>query len=123
MAEEKTEAKKEVRHHQEKVGIGREGAGHADALLLAARELVRIFAAIGLGIEAKQFEQLGDSVTHTRRSPIQQPRHRGDVVVDRPMREKTDRLDRVANAAPQRLSRDLCHVLAPDPDHPGIDRD
>src|SRR5713101_7193584 len=109
--------------HQEELGIGRECPRHADPLLLAARELVRILAAVGRGIEAKQFEQLGDAVAHPHLWPFQEPRHGGDVVLDRPMRKEPDRLDGVADPAPQRFGGDLHHVLAADPDRSGIDRD
>ena len=46
--------------HQQELGIGGERAGDADALLLAARQLVRVLAAIGGGIEPQQFEQFVD---------------------------------------------------------------
>ena len=108
--------------HQQTVGIGGERAGDADALLLAARELVRVFAAIGPRVEAKQLQQLGDPVAHPRPRPVEQPRHGGDVVLDRPMREQADRLDRIADAAAQRLGRRPRDVLAADPDRPGIER-
>ena len=42
--------------HQQEFGIGGEGAGDADALLFAAGQPVREFAAIDRRIETKQFE-------------------------------------------------------------------
>ena len=102
--------------HQQQLGIGGERAGDADPLLLAARQLMRVFAAIDHRVEAEQFEQLADPVAHLRPRPFQQPRHGGDVVLDRPMRKQTDRLDGIADPPAQRFGRNAGHVLAADPD-------
>ena len=40
-------------------GSAGQRAGDPDPLLLAARQLVRVFAAIGLGVETQQLQQLG----------------------------------------------------------------
>ena len=48
--------------HQQQIGVGRQRPRHADALLLAAGKLVRVFAAIGLGVEAQQAQQFVDPV-------------------------------------------------------------
>src|SRR6516164_6743224 len=109
--------------HQQHLGIGRECPRDADALLFATRQLVRVFAAIGLGIEAKQFEQFGDPLAYLCPPPFKEPRHRGDIVLDGPMWKEADRLDRVADPAPQCLGGDPRHVLAADSDRSGINRD
>src|SRR6516162_7822024 len=106
--------------HQQQFGICRQRACDTDALLLAARKLVRVLAAIGRRVEAKQLEQLANPVADPRPAPFQQPRHGGDVVLDRPVRKQPDRLDRVADAAPQLLGGRLGHVLAADPDRSRI---
>src|SRR6516162_7546693 len=109
--------------HQQQFGVGGERTSDADALLLAARKLVRILVAIGRRVEAKQLEQLADSVADPCFRPFQEPRHGRDVVLDRPMRKQPDRLDGIADAAPQRLDRNQCYVLAADPDRSRIGGD
>ena len=87
------------------VGVGGERAGDADALLLAARQLVRIFAAIGRRGRGAAASTARPPAPRTRsRGQPQQPRHGGDVVRDPPMRKQPDRLDRhsrCAGAAPR----------------------
>ena len=56
--------------HQQQFGVGGERAGDADPLLLAARKLVRVLAAIGLRVEAKQLQQFGDPVADPRLAAI-----------------------------------------------------
>ena len=51
----------------------------------------------------------------SRLSQPEQPRHRGDVVGDRPVREQADLLDHVADAAPQRRPDRRQHVAAARP--------
>ena len=106
--------------HQQEVGVGGERAGDPDALLLAAGQLVRVFAAIGLGVEAEQLPAARRPGRATRVArPAQQARHGRDVVLDPPMRKQPDRLDRVADAPPQRLGRQRRDILAADPDRAG----
>ena len=68
--------------------------------LLAAGELVRVLAAIGLGVEAQQLQQFRNPVLDPLARPSQQARYGRDVVLDPPMREQPDRLDRVADPSP-----------------------
>ena len=109
--------------HQQQLGVGGERASDADALLLAARELMRIFAAIGFGVEPKHLEQLDDPVAHPRRGPFQEARDGGDIVRHRPMRKEPNGLDGIADPAAQRFGRQVPDLLAADPDRARIDRD
>jgi hypothetical protein len=106
--------------HQQQLGVGGERAGDPDALLLTSRKLVRVFPAIGVRLETKQLEQLGDPVAPARPRPFEQTRDGRDVVLDRPMRKETDRLDRVSDPAAQRLGRHGCDVRSGDSDVSGI---
>ena len=74
-------AERLVHEHQRRVG--REGAGHADALALAAGELRGIAVAHLGGIEADELEQLVDA----RADPLARPSRaaRGTVAMLSPM--------------------------------------
>src|SRR5947199_2318788 len=82
---------------------------------------MRVFAAIAFRIEPQQFQQLRDPVADAPARPIQQPRHGRDVVLDRPVRKQPDRLDRVADAPPQRLFRHVADVLAGNTDRAAVE--
>ena len=87
--------------HQNNVRAGRQGARHADALALAAGELVRKARAIA-EIEAHQLQQLVDARGLALLVPAEQPRRDGDVLRHRHVREQADLLEHVADAPPQR---------------------
>ena len=59
--------------HQHHRRVGRQRAGDADPLLLAARELGGV-AVAELGVEADQLEQLGDACCGARLVPAEQAR-------------------------------------------------
>ena len=88
-----------VHEHQRR--IGRQGAGHAHPLPLAAGQLAGIARAGLRRVEAHQLEQL----VHARRDallrPAQQVRDGGDVVGRGEVGEEADLLDRVADLAAQ----------------------
>ena len=102
--------------HQHHRRVRRQGPGHADALLLASRELCGVAVRHRL-VEAHPGEQLGGLLAGLLLvDPVEQG-HRRDVVDDGAVREEAGRLDDVADAAPQQrrvLGRD---VLAVDRDH------
>ncbi len=84
--------------HQQHRRVGGQGPGHADALLLAARERRRVPAqhATGRGRPARS-----SSSTRARVRFLSQPSrvgHGGDVVADGAVREQPDLLDHVADA-------------------------
>ena len=70
-----------------------------------------------LGVEPDQLEQLARPARRSRSLvPAEQPRHGGDVVGDRPVREEADLLDHVADLAPQLGRRALAHRAVADED-------
>ena len=88
-----------VHEHQRRVGG--QGAGHADALALAAGEL-RGVAVARLGrVEPDELDELVDAGADALAGPAQHARHGGDVLGDRLVREEADLLDRVADLAAQ----------------------
>jgi len=98
--------------HQEKLRIGRERPRHADALLLPAGQLMRIFASIFLDVEPQQGQQLAHASADPVLGPREQPRHGRDVVFDRPMGEQSERLHDVADPPPQHLGPLLPDIAA-----------
>ena len=87
--------------HQHQRRVGRERAGHADALALAAGELRRVAVA---HVAAAGRSRSSSSSTRARDAPLvpaEQARDGRDVVADRPVREQADLLDHVADLAPQ----------------------
>src|SRR4029077_20230260 len=87
------------------------------ALLLATRELVREFCPEFARIQPKQMQKLVDARLNPRLRPMQKSRHRRDIIGHVPMGKKPDRLDHIADAAPQRLGLDGGDVLSVDPDY------
>ena len=85
--------------HQQHRRIGAEGSSDADALLLAARQLVWVAIAIRVGVEPDQREQLGDPVGLTLLRPAEQTRDHCDVRADGEVGEESDLLNHVADAA------------------------
>ena len=86
--------------HQQHGRVGRERAGHADPLLLAAGELVRV--ALGeRRVEPDGRQQLPGARPGLGPAPPVEHRHGGDVVLDRAVREQAGLLDDVADAASQ----------------------
>ena len=98
--------------HQQHRRVARQRPRHADPLLLAARQLVRITAAKRLRCEMQKLQELGDAVADPRARPAQQVRHRRDVLFDGPVREQADRLDRVSHAPAQRFRFEAPDLLA-----------
>ena len=91
-------AERLVHEHHRRVGGQR--ARHPDPLLLAARELVGVAVGVRLG-KADALEQLDARRAGLLAVPAEQPRHGGDVVDDRAVREEASVLDHVADAATQ----------------------
>src|SRR5437763_203172 len=83
---------------------------------------MRVFAAIGFRSEPEQLQQLCYPLANPLARPIEEARHRGDVVLDRPMRKQPGRLDRIADPPAQDLGRDLAHIRAIDADRAGVER-
>ena len=84
--------------HEQHRRVGGERPGDADALLLAAGELVRV-AAAGLGGEADGFEEFGRAGPCLAAAVAEQQRHGGDVVEHRTVREEARLLDDVPDGA------------------------
>jgi len=83
--------------HQEHRRVGGECPGDAYPLLLPSRELARITLRHSRG-QPQELEQLERAAAGPGRAPAQQPRHRGDVVGDGPMREEAGVLEHVPDA-------------------------
>ena len=99
-------------HHQR---VRRQGAGDADALLLAAGELRRV--ALGeVGVEPDQGQQLGAPRRGALLLPAEQLGHGGDVLGDRAVGEEADLLDHVADLAPQLRRVAVAHRVLADED-------
>ena len=96
------------------VGLCGQRPRHADALLLAARELVRKLAGELRRIELEQIEQLLDA---RRRSALRsQPSRRGTVAMfcgHRAVRKQAVALDGIADAAAQLVARGSPAVSSP----------
>ena len=93
----------------------RERARDADALALAARQLV----GKPLAIRRRRQARPASSSSSTRAAissarPAEQPRHHRDVVGDREVRKQPDLLDHVADRAAQRDRILAAHVAAVD---------
>ncbi len=80
-------------------GMVDERARHADALLLAARDLVR--EAVGLLRQAHQAEDLGDLAADAAPRLADDLEGVGDVVVDRLVGQQLEVLEHAADVAPQ----------------------
>ena len=106
--------------HEQDVGIGGKRAGEADALLLAAGELMRAAVAEGRRIELDQGHQFVDALVDALLRPAEQARHGGDVVADAPVRKQADRLDDVAETAAQRDRIERGDVVVVDADRTGV---
>ncbi len=103
--------------HQQHRRIGGEGAGHADALLLPAGELVRV--PLGQrGVESDPLHQLGGPGAGLLLGPAEQPGHGGDVVDDGAVLEETGVLDDVTHRPAQGADRLPADVLAVEEDGP-----
>ena len=103
--------------HQQQLRLGGERARDAHALLLSARQLVRVAPGVCRRFELEEIEQVFDSRVDATARPAEQRRHGGDVLRDGAMREKAVILDRVADAATQFVDGQLGRVPAVDP-HP-----
>ncbi len=78
-----------------------EGASYADALPLAAGELVRKALGKCIGIETDQDEQLAHAPLDAILRPLLESRQQSHVGRDREMRKESDLLNHVSHAAPQ----------------------
>ena len=87
--------------HQQHRRIGGECARHTDALLLSARELLRIALEKQRRIEVDRREQLAGALARFAEVPAQQFRHHTNVLFDRHVGEEPDLLDDVADRATQ----------------------
>ena len=87
--------------HQQHGRIGGQRAGHADALALAAGELLGVAVAVRRGVQADQVEKLGGARTGLAALPAEEMRDGRGVLQDRLVREKADLLDHIADTAPE----------------------
>jgi len=87
--------------HQENGRVGGEGASDADALTLAAGELVRAAIAVFCRFETDQGKELIDASGGAGGVPFFERRDERDVLSYREMREKACVLNYIADAATQ----------------------
>ena len=87
--------------HEDHGRIGRQPAGHADALLLSAGQLARVPVPVALGLQAHEVEEFVDAFGRALLVPLEQTRHQRDVVGHGHVREETAALDDVTDRAPE----------------------
>ena len=98
--------------HQQQSRLGGERARDADALLLAAGQLVRTALREGRRIELEKMEQLLDPRGDAAAVPAEQRRHGRDVLRHGAMREEAVVLDHVTDAPAQFVNGQQGGVLA-----------
>ena len=86
--------------HQQHFRVRRQRPRHADALLLAARELMRQTPR-QMRIQTEQRQQLVYPRADAGFRPAEQRRHGGDIFFHRPVGKQTDGLNGVAHAPAQ----------------------
>ncbi len=86
--------------HEQDGRVRRERPRHADTLLLAARQLVRVALRVAVRREADEIEELAHPALGALTVPAQQAGDDRDVLRDRPVREEAHVLDHVAHRAP-----------------------
>ncbi len=99
--------------HQHHPRVGGKGAGDADTLLLATRELGWI-ALAELGVEPDQGQQLLGALGGVVALPANQPRHGGDVLSDGAMGKEADLLNHIADLAAKLRRRAVANRAAAD---------
>ena len=108
--------------HQQHRRICRQGADHADALLLAAGHLARIAVEELMRIQRHHVHQLFGAGFAARFIPAQHARYDGNVLFDGHVREQANLLDHVANVAAQGDGVHPAGVFAVDQDRPAARR-
>ncbi len=97
--------------HQQDVRVSGQRAGDAHALLLSARQLRRIAAAIFSGGQAHHVHQLLHTLLHAAGLPAEDRGDRGDVLRHGPVRKEADVLNHVADAPAQIVDGQRLHIL------------
>ncbi|MNS26878.1 hypothetical protein D3C72_588140 [compost metagenome] len=87
--------------HQQYRRIRRQGANHADTLLLAAGHFARIAVEEFMRVHRHHIHQLFSTRFAARLIPAQHARYHGDVLFDGHVREQTNLLDHVTDIAAQ----------------------
>ena len=72
--------------HEEHRRVGGQGAGHADALLLTAREFLRVAVPIGFRVQGNHGEKFIYPLSNAGLVPLQHFRHDGNVGAHREVR-------------------------------------
>ena len=85
--------------HQYDRGRGRQGAKHADALLLATGQLGGVF--VGIGLHVHHFQKIADDLVAALFFVFQQSWHHADVLGHGHVGEQADLLDDIADVAAQ----------------------
>ena len=98
--------------HEQHRRVGRQGAGHADPLLLPAGQRGRV-AAEQARLEVEQRGQLVDPGVDAVLGPAEELGDRGDVVAHLAVREQARLLDHVADAPAQLVDRQACGCRCP----------
>src|SRR5712691_17776 len=109
--------------HQQQWRIGGEGAGDADPLALAARELGGAQGREAIGVEADEREQLPRPRDAPRRWPAHQLGHQAHVALHGEVGNEPHLLDDVAGAAAQLDGVPRLEPPPPDDDRAGVGLD
>ena len=102
--------------HEQDVRVRGERAGHADALLLPARQLAGVAVAVARRVETDHVEQFVRARGDALLVPLEQPRHDAHVVGDGEVREQRATLDDVADLAAQVVDLVVLDVVTVDRD-------
>ena len=87
--------------HQQDRRVARQRARHADALTLAARQLIGPAPGVLGRRQSDQLEQLFDARRDAPVVPTEEPRHHRDVLRDAHVRKQSDFLHHVADPPPE----------------------
>jgi hypothetical protein len=109
--------------HEQHGGVAAEGAGHAHALLLAARKLVGVAPGVEVGVEPHQLEQFRHPRPGAGLVPAEQARHGSHVLGHPQVREEPGLLDDVPHVPAQRhgVSRSDVRAIEQDATRRGLD--
>ena len=100
--------------HEQHRRIRSQGARHPHALLLSARQFLRVTVSVQIWVQGNEFQQLIDTFGDTLLVPAQHLGHHGDIRADGQVRQQTTRLDHIPDATAKFIPIHVGYVLAVD---------